>query len=67
MTPQNHTPKTITIPDNLSPRAAMALHDLLVEMAETVWRHYEPVLVPLIISEFAPKPDDPDFDGEIPF
>ena len=45
----------------------MALYDALADLTEKVWDHYEPVLVPLIINEFSPPPENPDFDDEIPF
>ncbi len=37
MKPKNSTPTTITIPDDLSPQATMALHDVLADMTEKVW------------------------------
>lgn len=67
MKPENRTPTTITIPDNLSPHAAMALYDALANLTDKVWDHYESVLVPLIINELTPPSEDPDFDDEIPF
>ena len=67
MNPKKRTPTTITIPDDLSPQAAMALHDALADLTDKVWDHYESVLVPLIINELSPPPENPDFDDEIPF
>ena len=40
MEPQNRTQKTISLPDNLSYEAAMAVYDLLCEPSETFWEHY---------------------------
>ena len=68
MKPKSSTPKTITIPDDLSPEAAMALYDLLSEITETVWEHYQPQLVTLILNDLFPLTNKPvDFDDEIPF
>jgi len=67
MNPKKRTPTTISIPDDLSPQAAMALYDALADLTDKVWDHYESVLVPLIINELSPPPENPDFDDEIPF
>jgi len=67
MNQKKRTPTTISIPDDLSPDAAMALYDVLADMTEKVWQHYQSVLVARIVNELVPPPEDPDFDGEIPF
>ena len=65
---EEHTPKTITLPDDLSPEAALALYDLLRAITDTVWEYYKPQLVTLILDNFLPTTSIPvDFDDEIPF
>lgn len=68
MKPENRTPKTITLPDDLSPEAAMALYDVVREITEAVWEHYKPQLITRIRKDLFPLTSKPDnFDDEIPF
>ena len=36
MNPEKPTPTTLTIPDDLSPQAAMVLHDALADLTDNV-------------------------------
>ena len=58
------------IPGNLTPNTAMALYELLNEMAEALWHQYESELVELAIEELDHCPDSQqalDFDDDLPF
>lgn len=58
------------LPEHLPPQTAMALFELLSELADAIWQQYDTDLVKLIIAERdqppAPQPD-PDFDDDIFF
>ena len=59
-----------SFPPNMEPKTAMALYELLNEMSEAIWQHYESELVKIIICELYPPPTDQlsfDFDDDIPF
>ena len=65
---EESTPKTITLPDDLSPEAALALHDVLRQITETVWELYKPQLISLILDNFLPTTSIPgEFDDDPPF
>ena len=58
------------LPQDLSPKTAMALFDLLSALTDALWQQYEPELVALIVDELhqdraAQQPcdtnDDPPF------
>lgn len=62
------TPKTITLPDDLSPEAALALHDVLRQISDTVWELYKPQLISLILDNFLPTTSIPgEFDDDLDF
>jgi hypothetical protein len=66
MNPTNPLP----IPENLTPNTAMALYELLNEMAEALWHRYESELIELIIAESNQYPDSQqafDFDDDLSF
>ena len=57
-------------PENLPPKTAMALFDLLNELADALWQHYESELVDLILNDSDPYSDEQqsfDFDDELTF
>ena len=57
-------------PENLPPKTAMALFDLLNELADALWQHYESELVDLILNDSDPYSDQQqsfDFDDELTF
>ncbi len=59
-----------SIPDNLTPNTAMALYELLNEMADALWQQYESELVDLIIEERDHYPDSQQefgFDDDLSF
>jgi hypothetical protein len=67
----------MTLPDHLSPEAAMALFDFVVDLERAIWDKYEHLLVPLCIRQIYPEEDDlllvdqdpaptDDFDDQLP-
>ena len=62
---------TLRLPDDWTPEQALAVYELLSELAETIWNHYEIPLLELLAPELdqddASQPDLLDFDDQIPF
>ena len=62
---------TLNLPDDWTPEQALAVYELLTELAEIVWNHYEIPLIELLSPEL--NEDDPsqpelfDFDDQLPF
>ena len=66
-----YEPLTVQVPDGWTPEQALAVYDLLHELAEAIWDRYE---IPLIELLAAPcNPNDPaqpelfDFDDPLCF
>lgn len=64
--------KTIPVPADLPPTAALALWEWLADLEQAVWTHYESDLLPLLVAETATltytgPEDDPGGDDDIPF
>lgn len=61
----------IPIPTNLPAPVAMALLNLLNDLHDAIWLHYESALVPIIIAEYNQDPASQselsDFDDGISF
>ena len=58
------------VPQDLPPRTAMALFDLLSELTDALWQQYESELVELAIEELDHCPASQqtfDFDDDLPF
>jgi hypothetical protein len=56
------------LPDDWTPEQALSVYELLHELAEAIWEHYETPLIELLIAP--PKqhaPSQPDFDDDPPF
>jgi len=51
-----HEPFTVKVPNDWTPEQALAVYDLLHELAETIWDRYEIRLIELL----APNRDDYD-------
>ena len=66
MKSENRTRKTISLPDNLSYQAAMALYDVLCELSETVWEHYHSNRYSNRQRPFPLTRNPDDFDDEAP-
>ena len=45
------------LPEDLPPKTAMALFDLLNELTDALWQHYESELMDLIINNSDPYSD----------
>lgn len=63
-------PSPFSIPKHLSPPVALALFELLQELTDALWQHYEIDLVEQITNDRDPVPASQqqlDFDDEIPF
>ena len=61
---------SITLPLDLSPDTALALYDLLKDLADTLWQHYEIELRELTMEERNQYPASQqafDFDDHLPF
>lgn len=60
---------SLPLPDHWTPEQALAVYELLTDLAETVWNQYELALIELL----APKPEQHDaaqpdlFDDPLPF
>ena len=60
---------SLPLPDHWTPEQALAVYELLTDLAETVWNQYELALIELL----APQPEQdetsqPDlFDDSLPF
>ena len=59
----------IHLPRDWTPEQALAVHDLLAELAEAIWQHYEEPMIELLHGEYDQKEDQPDLFGfdPIPF
>jgi hypothetical protein len=63
-------PSPFSIPKQLSPPVALALYELLQELTDALWQHYEIDLIEQIRNDHEPVPASQqrfDFDDEIPF
>lgn len=62
---------TLNLPDDWTPEQALAVYELLTELAEIVWNHYEVPLIELLSPEIneddASQPELFDFDDQLPF
>jgi hypothetical protein len=62
---------TPLLPDDWSPQQALAVYELLSELAESVWNRYEIALIDLLVPEPdqdpASQPEPFDFDDQLPF
>ncbi len=58
------------LPEDLPPKTALALFDLLSGLTDALWQHYETELVELIMDELNADPASQqtfDFDDDLPF
>ncbi len=58
------------LPQDLSPKTALALFDLLCALTDALWQQYETELVELIMDELNASPADQpslDFNDDLPF
>ncbi len=65
-----NTPHLFQIPEDLPPKTAMALFDLLSELTDALWQQYESELVELAIAELDHCPASQqtfDFNDDLPF
>ena len=61
---------SVQLPDDWTPQQALAVYELLNELAETVWRRYELPLRELLrpdTPDDSAQPDLFDFDDPVPF
>jgi len=62
---------TLALPDDWTPEQALAVYELLTELAEIVWNRYEIPLIELLSPELseddASQPELFDFDDQLPF
>ncbi len=62
---------TLPLPDHWTPQQALAVYELLNNLAETIWNRYEIPLIELLTCELdqndASQYDLFDFDDPIPF
>jgi hypothetical protein len=62
---------TLQLPDDWTPEQALAVYDLLNDLAEAIWKRYEIPLIELLAPEIEPQntaqPDPFDFDDPLPF
>ncbi len=62
---------TLHLPDHWSPEQALAVYELLNDLATSIWNAYEPQLLELIIPEIEQNDTSQldlfDFDDPIPF
>jgi hypothetical protein len=62
---------TLQLPDHWTPEQALAVYDLLNDLAEAIWNRYEIPLIELLAPEIYPhntaQPDLFDFDDPLPF
>jgi len=62
---------TPLLPKDWTPQQALAVYELLSELTETVWNHYEIPLIELLAPELdqdpASQPDLFDFNDQLPF
>ena len=60
----------VHLPDDLPPKTAMALFELLNDLADALWQHYETELVELIMDELnadSASQQTFDFDDDLSF
>jgi hypothetical protein len=66
-----YEPLTVQVPDDWTPQQALAVYDLLHELAETIWDRYEIPLIGLLAPPCNDKdPAQPelfDFDDPLSF
>jgi len=63
-------PPVFHLPEDLPPKTAMALLDLLNTLTDALWQQYETELVALITQQLDTCPDSQqafDFNDDIPF
>ena len=65
------TRSPLLLPDHWTPEQALAVYEMLNELAASIWDSYQPQLLELIVPEIeqdeASQPDLFDFDDPIPF
>ena len=64
-------PVTVHMPDDWTGQQALNVYELLHELAEGIWDHYETLIIDHIDVQAqarnSPQPDPPDFDDALPF
>jgi hypothetical protein len=62
---------TLPLPNDWTPEQALAVYDLLNDLAEAIWNRYEIPLIDLLAPDLEPgtasQPDLFDFDDPLPF
>jgi hypothetical protein len=62
---------TLQLPDYWTPEQALAVYDLLNDLAEAIWNRYEIPLIELLAQDLdrgnGAQPDLFNFDDQIPF
>ncbi len=62
---------TLRLPDHWTPEQALAVYELLKDLADTIWDRYELVLIEQLRSDLDPddsaQPDLFDFDDPLNF
>ena len=62
---------TLSLPDHWTPEQALAVYELLNDLAESIWNRYELQLLELLTPEIEQhdpsQPDLFDFDDPLPF
>ena len=62
---------TLPLSDDWTPEQALAVYELLNDLATSIWNAYEPQLLELILPEIqqddASQPELFDFDDPLPF
>jgi hypothetical protein len=62
---------TLQLPDYWTPEQALAVYDLLNDLAEAIWNRYEIPLIELLAPDLdrgnGAQPDLFDFDDPLPF
>ncbi len=61
---------TFQLPQDLSPKTALALFDLLSALTDALWQQYETELLELIMDDLNAYPADQssfDFNDDLPF
>jgi hypothetical protein len=65
-----NTTHLFQLPQDLPPKTALALFDLLSALTDALWQHYEVELVELIMEELNQYPASQqtfDFNDDLPF
>jgi hypothetical protein len=60
------TPRTdfmLQLPTDWTPEQALAVHDILVDVAETIWQHYDEAMLECLQSEPDQHDAQPDLFG----